>query len=253
MSDSKPLPNFIIGGAPRAGTTWLRAALDEHPDIYMARPPRPEPKFFLLDDLYRRGLCYYSHQWFANAPSDSIKGEKSTNYLESPTAAERIRTSLPNVKLIFSLREPAERAYSNYLWSTANGLEREDFATALKLEPIREHSCPAEARASRPHAYLARGMYADLLQPYFYRFDARQILCIRFEDFVTSPTHAIKEVHRFLGATERPDSATHVPALNVTRAEHSQIPDEVIALKEYFREANHRLQDLLGPDFEIWQ
>src|SRR5689334_22661946 len=100
----------------------------------MAKPVKPEPKFFLVDHLYARGLEYYAGTWFAAAGEAQVAGEKSTDYLESAAAAARIARDLPRVKLVFILREPVERAYSNYLWSKMNGLETEDFETALALE-----------------------------------------------------------------------------------------------------------------------
>ena len=87
------LPDFIIAGAPRSGTTWLYSLLERHPDVYVAKPVTPEPKFFLVDSLYERGLEFYSKTWFAPAPSGAMAGEKSTNYLESAPAAERIARS----------------------------------------------------------------------------------------------------------------------------------------------------------------
>lgn len=246
------LPDFLIGGAPRAGTSWLSRVLDHHPDIYMAKPERPEPKFFLIDDLYEQGLAYYA-SWFADAPNGSMKGEKSTNYLESAVAADRISRALPGVKLIFSLREPAERAYSNYLWSKANGLENEDFPTAVQLESLRDKSCPPEYAFSRPHAYLSRGMYADLLKPYFDRFPREQILCVRFEDLTASPRQTVARIHRFLSRRELPETAASVAPLNATQSEGDTVPDHVAAIRRHFTEANDRLRDLLGPDFKVWE
>src|SRR5206468_2663893 len=95
------LPDFIIGGAPRSGTTWLYHLLDRHPDIYMAKPVKPEPKFFLVDQLYERGLEYYATTWFAAAGDARLAGEKSTDYLESSAAADRIARDLPRVNLVF--------------------------------------------------------------------------------------------------------------------------------------------------------
>ena len=118
------LPEFLIGGAPRAGTTWLYALLDRHPSIYMAKPLKPEPKFFLVDQLYEKGLEYYARTWFADAGAAPLAGEKSTDYLESAAAAERIARDLPRVKLVFVLREPVDRAHSNFLWTKMNGLIR---------------------------------------------------------------------------------------------------------------------------------
>ena len=167
------LPDFIIGGAPRSGTTWLYELLDRHPDIYMARPVKPEPKFFLVDHLYDKGLTFYAETWFAGAGDAPLAGEKSTDYLESPAAAERIARDLPEVRLIFILREPADRAYSNYLWTRMNGLETEDLVTALRLEEEREKHLPERWRFSRPFSYFSRGLYADLLAPYFRAVSAR--------------------------------------------------------------------------------
>jgi len=85
-------------------------------------PVTPEPKFFLVDHLYEKGLRFYSDTWFAANGDARLAGEKTTNYLESAVAADRIARDLPGRKLIFILREPADRAYSNYLWSRMNGL-----------------------------------------------------------------------------------------------------------------------------------
>ncbi|HXD73859.1 MAG TPA: sulfotransferase, partial [Vicinamibacterales bacterium] len=95
------LPEFIIGGAPRSGTTWLYRLLDRHPDVRMAKPLSPEPKFFLRDDEYAKGLRYYSDRWFADVDASKVAGEKSTDYLENATAASRIARDLPRVRLIF--------------------------------------------------------------------------------------------------------------------------------------------------------
>ncbi len=110
---SERLPEFVIGGAPRCGTTWLYRVLDRHPAIWLAKPVRPEPKFFLVDDEYDKGLDYYRSRWFSAVPDEKIAGEKSTNYLESTSAAERIAANLPEVRLVFLLREPSSRAFSN--------------------------------------------------------------------------------------------------------------------------------------------
>lgn len=245
-------PQFIIGGAPRSGTTWLYHVLARHPDVYLAEPARPEPKFFLTDELYERGLAYYVERWFAGAPPAAVKGEKSTNYLESPVAAERIAKHLPEIKLIFVLREPADRAYSNYLWSRVNGLESESFSVAIAQEPERERNCPKHLRLSRPHAYVSRGMYADLLAAYFERFSREQVLCLRFEDLVGQPQASIAHIHRFLDVQPSAGTAGQVARLNATRAGNDNPVPEVLALRERFTEPNRRLKELLGPDFEIW-
>ncbi|NQU66173.1 MAG: sulfotransferase domain-containing protein, partial [SAR324 cluster bacterium] len=176
------LPDFIIAGAPRCATTWLAELAELHPEIAMVRPLKPEPKFFLIDELYARGTQYYSETWFAGLPDGCRLGEKSTNYLEGNHTALRIWETIPEVKLVFVLRNPVDRAYSNYLWSKKNGLEIENFATALALEEEREQKLPPNLRYTRPFSYYSRGLYASLLTPYLEFFPKDQIQILRYED-----------------------------------------------------------------------
>ena len=143
------LPDFIIAGAPRSGTTWLYLLAQHHPQIAMAQPMMPEPKFFLVDELWQRGVDYYSTTWFDALPADRVLGEKSANYLESPEVAERMCRVLPRLRLIFLVRNPVDRAYSNYLWSRQNGLETEPFERALEFEEQRERELPPQLRWSQ--------------------------------------------------------------------------------------------------------
>jgi hypothetical protein len=248
------LPDFLIGGAPRAGTTWLYALLDRHPSIYMAKPLKPEPKFFLVDALYRKGLEYYARTWFDAAGDAPLAGEKSTDYLESAPAAERIARDLPRAKLIFILREPVDRAYSNFLWSTMNGLETEDFATALRLEAQRERELTERLRYARPYSYFSRGLYADLLAPYFERVPHDQILVLKFEDIVAAPHALAERLHRFLAVEPRPRDADALGVINPSdRSNQGELPETIReALIARYAEPNSRLARLLGPGFEIW-
>ena len=247
------LPDFIIGGAPRCGTTWLYHLLSRHPGVHMAAPVRPEPKFFLVDDLYARGLAQYSATWFASAPPDRRCGEKSANYLESAEAARRIRRDLPSIRLIFILREPAERAWSNYLWSRMNGLEKETFERALDLEEEREAKVAAEHRFSRPHAYFSRGLYADLLQPWFALFARERILCLRFEDILENAGDVAARVQRFLELPQRREDAQGLGAVNASEADTAGLALEARArLASRYAGPSRRLCALLGPDFGTW-
>jgi hypothetical protein len=244
------LPEFIIGGAPRAGTTWLYELLDRHPDVHMAKPLKPEPKFFLRDDEYAKGLEYYSSKWFGGVDSSKVAGEKSTDYLESAQAAGRIAHDLPHVKLIFLLREPVSRAYSNYLWSKMNGLETEDFATALRLEAERERELPERLRFTRPFSYFSRGLYADLLEPYVNRFMDHQRLILRFEDIVETPEAVAEAVQQFVGVACRPKDAEGLGVVNASDREGHGLADQVrIELAARYVDPNRRLTAMLGREF----
>jgi Sulfotransferase domain len=251
---TRPGPSFIIAGAPRSGTTWLYHLLDRHPDIYMAKPVRPEPKFFLVDELYARGFQYYVDTWFADAGGHATAGEKTTNYLESAVAAARIHEHLPHVRLIFILREPAQRAYSNWAWSTMNGMETEDFETALAREDERERTLEPRLRFARPYAYFSRGLYAEMLRPYFDRFPREQIVCVKFDDIIRKPGDLASRLHRFVEVPERQQDAEGLDVVNPSEHKGETIP---VRAREWLRERyvapNLALARLLGSDFETWE
>jgi len=247
------LPDFIIGGAPRSGTTWLYQLLDRHPEIFMAKPLTPEPKYFLVDHLYEKGLAFYADRWFAAAGAAAHVGEKSTDYLESPPAAARMARDLPGVKLVFILREPADRAYSNYLWTRMNGLETEEFRTALRLEDRRERELPERLKFARPFSYFSRGLYADLLTPYLERFPREQILLLRFEDILSRPATLAERLHRFIGVTARPDDADGLGVINPSEKDIVGLPADIRdELRERYADPNRRLAAMVGSDFEMW-
>lgn len=255
MVQTEPrLPDFIIAGAPRSATTWLHVLANRHPQLAMAQPRAPEPKFFLVDELFERGLEYYSAKWFARLPSDRLVGEKSANYLESTTTAQRIQRSLPRVKLIFLLRNPVDRAYSNYLWSCQNGLEAESFERALALEQQRERDLAPTLRYARPHAYFSRGLYARHLARFFDRFPRQQLLVLRYEDVEIQPESVTAAFHRFLGIVELPETARGLDPINTLTASQVSPLSQTLRrnLAARYRSANADLAILLGPDFEVW-
>ncbi len=221
----------------------------------MASPCKPEPKFFLVDDLYERGLDYYSDKWFAAAGDQKILGEKSTNYLENPKVASRIRSLLPNAKLVFILRDPVKRAYSNYCWSKMNGLETDSFAGALELEESRQRRLSRQLRYSRPHAYFSRGLYAKLLKPYFDLFPRRSILCLCYEDIAANREQLVERFHRFVGASIRTADGGVPGRVNASsQADTDSMPEEsACRLREAYQEPNRALFRLLGEEFKSWE
>jgi hypothetical protein len=245
-------PTFLIAGAPRSGTTWLYHLLDRHPDVYMAKPVRPEPKFFLVDELYERGFEHYLRTWFDGSATSAAAGEKSTNYLESVAAAERIRRHLPDVKLVFILREPAQRAYSNWAWSRMNRMETLDFETALEQEDERERTVPPQLRYARPHAYFSRGLYATMLRRYVDLFPREQILCLKFDDIILKPGDLACRLHRFLRVAPRPDDTLGLDVVNPSEAGDTMSDDLRRRLRLRYASATRELVALFGREFEDW-
>lgn len=247
-------PTFIIAGAPRSGTTWLYELLDRHPDVFMAKPPRPEPKFFLVDELYARGIQHYYDTWFHAASGHRAAGEKSTNYLESARAAQRIHQHLPGVKLVFILREPAQRAYSNWMWSVMNGMEPDDFETALAKEEERDRTVAPSLKFARPHAYFSRGLYADLLQPYLKLFPREQVLCLKFDDIIRHPGELAARLHRFIGVDARPQDVVGLDVVNPSEKRGEVMPQDVIdRLRRRYAGSIRELAAMVGPEFAEWE
>jgi Sulfotransferase domain len=148
------------------------------------------------------------------------------------------------------LRNPVDRAYSNYLWSRKNGLETEDFAEALELEGDREKTLTPNLRYARPHAYFSRGLYANLLKPYYDYFPADQILCLRFEDIFEKSRELAVKIHRFLGVEPRPNDPLELGVINESDPTAPVMKPEIQAdLQRRYREANLHLALLLGEEF----
>ncbi|MEV0199542.1 sulfotransferase [Nonomuraea sp. NPDC050691] len=217
-----PLPHFLVIGAPKAGTTALHAALQQHPRLHL--PQVKEPKFFLTDGPppTRGGPgdapTYREHVWrrqdyealFAGAPPGTLLGEATPFYLYDLDAQRRIHTLIPHAKLIAILRDPVERAHSNWthLWSAG-------------LEPIGDvvRACADERRriaAGWAHFwhYVSLGRYGEQLSHLYTLFPRDQVLVFRYRDLVDRPADTLDRICGFLGV-ER-GLLTEVPRENVT-------------------------------------
>jgi Sulfotransferase family len=216
------LPDFLVIGAPKAGTTALHAALARHPALYMS--PIKEPKFFLSDGPppTRGGpgdaLTYREHVWrredyealFDAAPAGTLRGEATPLYMYDPDAMRRIRDTIPDAKLIAVVRDPVERAHSNWthLWSA--GLEPiGDFVKACAEEPRR-----VEAGWASFWHYTGLGCYGEQLQHIFTLFPREQVLVIRYRHLVDQPNGTLDRICEFLGVGT--GVVTEVPRQNVT-------------------------------------
>ena len=203
-----PLPNFLVIGAAKAGTTSLHHYLRQHPDIFMC--PRKDTFFFDFDgeppDFGGPGDnawyedravidCDEYRALFAGATTERAIGEACSGYLSDPGAPARIRRRLLDVRLIAVLRDPAERAYSSFLQQVRDGLETtSDFAQALALESERID------RNWRPlWHYRRRGLYFEELSRYLALFDRSQLGLYLYEDLQRDPVLLSQEIFAFLG------------------------------------------------------
>ena len=146
--------HVLVVGAQRCGTTYLYRVLDEHPEIAMAKPARPEPKFFLDAEKCRKGLAWYEATYFAGAEDLPVHGEKSTSYIESPEAAERAAAMIPDAHALVMLRDPIDHAISNWRFSTESGLENRPLEQALTENLERPQPWDRSRFSVSPFAYL---------------------------------------------------------------------------------------------------
>lgn len=251
--------HFFVVGAQRCGTTYLYRLLEQHPDVAMARPLRPEPKFFLVGGSRDHTPEYYEETYFSHADGARVRGEKSAGYLESPTAASQIQEWFPDARIVVAVREPVARAISNYRFSVENGVEHLPIDEALLADPHRRVEKDGEwfvadglRIASNPFLYLDRGRYVDGLDVYAQLFGPDRIHVVVFEDLVRSPECG-RGVYAFLGVDDgfRPTGATR-PVNASTSPLPEPRPDTLRKLSEYYREPNERLVTDFHVDVSSW-
>lgn len=187
------MPDFIIIGAAKAGTSTLYHLLAQHPQIYMS--PIKEPGFFAEDEVYARGLEWYK-SLFASADEKQICGEASTQYTrypQLPHTAERVAETLPKAKLIYIMREPISRAYSHYF----HRYERELFPN----QPI---EWSFEKHVEYDPICLDSNDYRLQLTQYLEYFDRDAILPLLFEDLVNNFEHLANQLSIFLDIDPAP-------------------------------------------------
>jgi hypothetical protein len=232
------MPDFLVIGAPKAGTTALHAALARHPQLYMS--PIKEPKFFLTDGPPPTkggpgdALTYREHVWrradyealFDPAPAGALRGESTPLYLYDRAAMQRIRRTIPDARLIVVVRDPVERAHSNWthLWSA--GLEPiGDFVRACGEEQRRI----AAGWASFWH-YTGLGRYGEQLEHLFTLFPPEQVLVLRYRRLVDEPAASLDRICGLLGVKQ--GVLTDIPRQNVTSHPEPTLAHRAVSLAQ---------------------
>lgn len=284
------LPNFIIIGAAKAGTTSLYNYMNQHPQIFMS--PIKETRFFSYDDkqtredLQRMYSTYFPvktveeyENLFKDAKNELIIGEATPSYLTRPRAAYKIKELLPKAKLLAILRNPVDRAISGYILAVRDGKETRDANAAFKKDSY----------------FVQNSYYYENLKRYFDLFPREQIKICLYDDFKKDTLSVTQEIFTWLDidATFEPDVASRYNVgglpknrvLNIVlikigmmgryRSIHSFIPDFVIRrfratytknlgrdfeipqdlrsrLIELYREDILKVQDLISRDLQHW-
>lgn len=252
------LPEFLIIGAQRAGTTSLFNYIVQHPAV--APPTKKEVHYF--DLRYQLGSGWYrSHfplrasRWRLErrAGLRMLSGEASPYYLFHPQVPARVSKLLPRVKSIVLLRNPVERAYSHYKHELELGMEHLDFAEAIEAESARLGDDMGKlmkderyySRAHQHFTYLARGRYVEQLEHWAKWFDSDQLMIVCSEEFFADPERRYREVLAFL---ELPAwSPGSYDVYNATPSPEMD-PSARVRLQEYFQPHNERLFRYLGRE-----
>jgi hypothetical protein len=245
------LPDFFLAGAPKAGTTALHVALARHPQLFMSRVK--EPKFFLTEGepLAPRGpgdaRTVRQQVWkrdeyealFTDAEPRTLLGESTSLYLRDEHALRRIRDAVPHARIITVLRDPVDRAHSNWahLWSA--GLEPEsDFVRACHLEDRRR------AAGWAPFwRYLSLGKYGEQLDRLWSLFPRDQTLVLRYRDLPEDPAATLDRITGFLGVES--GVVTTMSAENVTTHASQSLLNRGVA--QVLRAGTTLEQRLPGP------
>ncbi len=260
-------PSFIVGGGVRCATGWIRECLSEHPEIYM------EPKeTHYFDQNYEKGDEWYKC-FFQDHTDKKIKGEKTASYLHINNVVAKIKETVPDVKLVFSLRDPVDRMYSHYTMSASTD------KTLLNMG--------FEKAVEEEKKFLNWGKYSEQLKDFYQNIPENNIHIVIFEEIQENPHRDISEIYRFIGANpdfkapstqlrtklgkfehENPfwggisTIMLHPRAPFFLRSIYTQIrpketkkklPDKHYRrFSDYFREDIQSLEELLGRDLSIW-
>ena len=219
QSTSLRLPDFLVIGTQKGGTTSLQQLLARHRQVFL--PPCKEVHYFSLH--HEQPASWYAAH-YSDATDGQLCGDITPFYLFHPEIPQRIRALLPQVKLIALLRDPVERALSQVFHARRLGFEPLQPAAALAAEPARLAS--GDPFSLQKHSYVARSRYLEQLQRYDALFPAEQLLVLRSEDLFNSTETIWTQLQNFLGLAHEPLPMT-LPRANAGRGEADAVPDAI--------------------------
>ncbi|MGF6353644.1 hypothetical protein ABIE27_001553 [Paenibacillus sp. 4624] len=248
----KKLPDFLIIGAQKAGTTSLYNYLTQHPQVEQAI----EKELHYFDLNYDKSFEWYLKSFPELGKSrKNITGEASPYYIFHPSCAKRIKEKLPKVKLIIILRNPVDRAYSHYHHAVRNlgetlpfeeAIEREEARLAGELEKM--ETDPLYCSYNYQHySYLSRGIYVDQLKKWYSLFPNKQILLLKYEDLLSNPSDYMKKVSNFLKIS------SHDYTFDIfNQGAYSKISEETKKqLEQFFKPHNEELHKFVQHDLKL--
>ncbi len=295
----KRIPDFLIVGAPKCGTTTLYKWLSQHPAIFM--PEEKEPRFFTgykknfrgpISSMFNSFLVQSPEEYsslFADADDNALTGEASADYLSSRSTPARIKEYNSDARIIILLRNPAERAYSEYLHNVRDGYESKTFLQSIELEESRR-----SANCIPGFFHIMRGTYYENVKEYIDLFGMGNVFVRLYDDLVSNQELLLDETLTFLGVhdfaidTTKSHNVGGIPksrllqrlinnqgpwraftrkivgkrifqktgsvlkSLNLDKAPKLGGPVRVELINRYFRDDIIKLQGLIGRDLSSW-
>lgn len=258
-TETGALPDFLILGTQKGGTTFLYYLLNQHPFVEAAA--KKEINYF--DVNFSEGENWYRSHFPALTWKDArkvVSGEASPYYLYHPHAARRAARMVPEARLVALLRNPVERAYSEYHHRLREGretlgLEQAVDAEEERLYGEREKMLANEDYVSPNHrkfSYLSRGIYIDQIQEWHRYFGRDQLLILKSEAFLKDPTGIFDKTSKFLGLPDWKPTEEEIASGSPTRHQGNYPPmaaETRRRLEKFFEPHNQRLYEYLGVDF----
>lgn len=249
MAQSKQgkMPDFLIIGAQKAGTTTLYVDLIQHPEVVRAK----EKELMYFTRFFDKGIDWYRGQFpsLESGEDGVITGEATPNYLDDPQVPRRVYQQMPKVKCIVLLRNPVDRAYSQYQMGIRKGMFGEGDHNPTFAEMLEE-----EGKHPAKYRFLNRSVYIKHLRNWMKWFPKNQFLILKSEDFFERPSTIYRQVTRFLELLEwepknyRNENRQVMQDIGV----NPDYPDMPIKLREelnlYFKPYNHQLYRFIGRD-----
>lgn len=271
--------DFLVIGSQKAGTTTVHEILKRHKAIFM--PEKKELNYFFHASEYAKGESYY-HSYFQDAREDQIKGEASPGYIAHPDSLKRIFNYNPKIKLILTIRNPIDRAYSQY-WQKRRYLKVSETFDALLGDLDHNLYTPGT------NGLISRGLYIEYIEQYLKYFPREQLLILDFDELKASPIKFFEKISNFLNITALEpclfENTVYNKALYYNNPfykfffKHPQFlkfypkrlkralffgskvafnyepidPSAKQTLIEYYKPYNRRLADFLGKDLSHWE
>jgi hypothetical protein len=220
-------PDFLIGGIQKGGTTSLWYYMRQHPGLFF--PEKKELNFF--SNFTEQGQGNYLKH-FEGCPAGQLAGEASPLYLCDPEVPARIHQMLPEVKLLFTLRDPAARAFSNYWFNLQRGLQdpAQGFSEAIRSTHGIEH-------------YISKGFYEAMLRRYDAFFEPRQMLVLLDTDLRQQLQPTLAKAFEFVGV----DSSFQITSVEAQNVTHVASDKKIAGLYFQVRRAGRALRKVAGP------